>query len=117
MKYQRKILAAGRYEAVCISAEEKLSKNGKEMIEMRWEADGCEVKGYLTPAMGWIIDQIKTACGFDLDTNAESDITPKDILGKRALIDITCEMFNDQPQNKISKYLPSSLPPVEMAPF
>jgi len=111
MKYQRSnVLNAGRYLAKCKSAVEKLSKSGSDMIEMIWTVeDGgnvVEVKSFLTAKMGWIIDQLKSALGIELGTERDSDITAEVLVGKYALIDVECDQYRDQMQNKIVKYLP-----------
>lgn len=119
MKYERKMLSAGMYEAVCVAAMETYSKSGSEMIEMKWNVEGVEIKSYLTPKMGWIIDQIKSACGMVVDGNNDAEIMASDLIGKKALVEVTVDSYNNMPSNKINKYLPSMNPVTikEEAPF
>lgn len=108
MKYSRNMLSNGRYLANCIAAVEKLSQSGSEMIEMRWKIEDngsvVEVRSFLTPKMGWIIDQLKKAIGMDLGADKESNITPSDLIGAWALVDIECQEYKGQVNNSITKY-------------
>lgn len=105
----------GQYLCAIIGAEEKTSKRGSEMIELKCEAIGPNIeeeKGsifydYLvfSESSFWKIDDFRRAIGETIVEGAEVSIEADDLIGKTFEAHLISEGFNGKDSNKIGKYV------------
>jgi hypothetical protein len=103
----------GEYQIEIISAEEKLSKAGNDMIVLKCkvikngEATGAKITEHLvfTPKAFFKVDQVRAAIGETIIPDEEVDVTPDDFIGKRARVTLGVNPDDDR-WNEINAWLP-----------
>ena len=92
-KDAEQVIPAGHYEAFVQSCEEKTSKNGNEMFEVRWKVyadEGREliISDYIvSPKMIWKLKKLCRLWGLMENFEAGS-VSPEDILGNSAMVEV-----------------------------
>jgi len=111
------IMEAGDYPATIQSAEEKISSNNNNMIELVWELEnGCTILDYLvfTPKTKDKVDSFIKSIGIAPEKGAEMNIVAEALEGKRAYINVGIEPENKNEEtgavvwpakNKVAWYL------------
>lgn len=107
-------LPAGKYTATVMNSEEKTSKSGNEMIELRLEISGDDIeegKGPIvydnlvfTENSAWRIDQFRSALGEDIVEGAEVEVEPDDLLDARVSVTLSVDEYEGKKRNKVVQY-------------
>lgn len=109
----------GDYLVAVINAEEKTSKKGSEMIELKLEVIGPDVPegtgaifhDYLVfqENMAWKIDDFRRALGQtvseETDDGEDVEIEASDLEGESFEAHLIVEVFNSKNQNKVGGYI------------
>lgn len=107
------LLPPGQYDAVIMSAEDKVSTKGNEMLELQlrvFDAQGQEfgVQDFLTatPRMQWKIRHLCESAHVDYE---REDLPASEFEGRNVRIDVVVETNPKYgPQNRVADYLPRS---------
>ena len=102
----------GKYEAELLSYEEKLSKTGNEMVELKMKvygSDGSEsnIFDYLvgTKGMAWKIKAFCMAAGLPY---GQQPLPIQQAVGKLFQVKVVTESYDGKDRNKIDDYYPLS---------
>ncbi len=107
----------GQYPATIIKAEEKLSKQGNDMIALTWELNGNKLWVFdhivFLPTSAWKVDTFLKAIGHAPEKGKEVEIKADELVGCKAILELEVEpAAGTYPaKNKVAKYLaPTSAP-------
>lgn len=106
----REPLEPGRYPFEVVDAEETISKNNSEMIELKMKVPGrgnhvWDNLVFVAKAF-WKIDQFLAAIGTEIKPGAEVDVQPSKLIGKRGIFVVGVEQTtagNDR--NRVERYV------------
>jgi hypothetical protein len=101
---QHKAWPPGEYQVEIVSAEEKLSKAGNDMIVLKCkvikdgEATGAKITEHLvfTPKAFFKVDQVRAAIGEIIVPDEEVDVVAEDFIGKRARVFLEVNADDDR---------------------
>ena len=113
-KTEYELLPEGSYAVTVLSAEETVSKGGKEMVKLEVEVDnhGNRIFAYLvlTENAFWKIDQFRRSIGEEPKEGEEVEIDVSTWEGKSANAQIVVEKWSSDGKegssNKVGKWLP-----------
>jgi hypothetical protein len=107
----------GDYTVEVINAEETISKQGNEMIELKLKVlpSGAILYDNLvfTKNAFWKIDAFRAATGEKVIPDEEVDLQPDDLIGRTGRARLVIEEYNQTKRNKVTAWL---LPKVNAAP-
>lgn len=106
----------GTYDIKVVSATEKTSKAGNEMIVLECQIvlpggrKGPEVSEFLvfTDKASWKVDQVRAACGMAVVPGEEIDVEPKHFEGAKAVVEVGEKPGDKNPEqmfNTIERWL------------
>jgi len=118
------LLEDGEYDFAVNAAEDKLSKAGKEMIELKlivWDKNGKDrfIFDYLLEAMAFKLRHFCEAMGLEKEYDA-GEIKAEHCVGKSGKVLIGVQKGNAKPEggtypdkNQVKDYIKSEIKPVE----
>jgi hypothetical protein len=102
-------VAAGDYTVEILNAEESVSKQGNDMIELklRVEPAGSILFDSLvfTPNAFWKIDAFRAATGEKVVPDEEVSIECDDLIGRTGRARLVVEEYNGRKRNKVAAWL------------
>ena len=100
----------GEYIVEVTSFEEKESSNGNPGLSWKWKVVEGDYKGAtiwdntsLLPQALWRLKNLLDCLG--IDTSGEVNLVAKEILGKRALVEISIETYQGKERSRITQFL------------
>ena len=100
---------AGDYTVEVLNAEESVSKNGNDMIELklRVHPEGSVLFDSLvfTPKAFWKIDAFRAATGESVVADEEVTLEPDDLIGRTGRVRLIVEEYNERKRNKVVAWL------------
>ena len=116
-KKRSTLMPEGRYNARIVTAEEKVSNSGNDMIELEVEVYGPEGKVIIrdwllnTDRMAWKLQHFAEACKLEKKYE-RGELTADDCEGQSCAVEVTVETQkptakypNPRPQNRITDYM------------
>ena len=96
------LIPEGQYPCVVADIDEKISKKGDEYWRLKLQVQGEEVPEtgqFLWDSLFFsdnAIKRVKLVCRrFGLDVSKDMDLEPKHLLGRKALVDVIIEKYED----------------------
>jgi len=100
---------AGEYSVEITGAEETVSKNKNDMIELRLkvEPDGVVLFDHLVFAESsfWKIDAFRASVGEKVVPGEEVDIVADDLIGRTGKVRLIVEDYQGRKRNKVAAWL------------
>ena len=100
---------AGDYTVEVLNAEESVSKNGNDMIELklRVHPEGSVLFDSLvfTPKAFWKIDAFRAATGERVVPDEEVTLEPDNLIGRTGRARLIVEEYNERKRNKVVAWL------------
>ena len=105
---------AGEYTVEVLNADESVSKQGNELIELKLKIEPSGAILYdnlvFTPNAFWKIDAFRLATGEEVTPDEEVEITGDGLIGRTGRARLIVEEYNGRKRNKIAAWLPSEAP-------
>lgn len=102
---------AGDYTVEVLNAEESVSKQGNEMIELKLKAEPSGVIFFdnlvFTENAFWKIDAFRAATGEAVVPDEDVEITADDLIGRRGRARLIVDEFGGRKRNKVVAWLPA----------
>jgi hypothetical protein len=108
-------LPEGVYDYATIGAAEKVSTTGNEMIELKIELIGPDIKEDAGPIIYenlvftekafFKIDQFRASIGEAIQEGEEVSIDAEDLTGKTGKCQVIVETYKGKTRNKVAKFL------------
>ncbi len=98
----------GPYTAELTHAEETVSSNGNDMIEVRWKTNiGSTLFDNFTivPQALWVLRTMLECAGYDIP-DGEYDLNIDDLIGIECGVDVVNEEYEKKDRPKIAGYMP-----------
>lgn len=98
----------GEYELEVVDADELLSKNSHEMIELKLRTpQGSFLYDFLvfTESAFWKIDAFRAATGEKVVPDDEVEINADDLIGRTGRARLVVEEYNGQKRNKVAAWI------------
>jgi hypothetical protein len=100
---------AGDYTVEILNAEESVSKQGNEMIELKLKIEPSGVICFdnlvFTPNAFWKIDAFRAATGETVVADEEVDIDCDDLIGRTGRARLIVDDYNGRKRNKVVAWL------------
>jgi len=112
---QSRFVEPGDYTVTIIDAVEAVSKgSGAEMIKLKLEVEpqGVHLYDYLVgcEAAAWKIDAFRKSVGDDVQPDTESEINPRDLIGRQGRARLKIEEYDGRRHNKVEAWLTNKEP-------
>jgi len=100
----------GDYNVEVLNAEESVSKQGNELIELklRVEPSGaiCFDNLVFTPNAFWKIDAFRASTGETVKPDENVDVLADDLIGRKGRVRLAVDEYNGRKRNKVAAWLP-----------
>ncbi|MEI8309326.1 MAG: DUF669 domain-containing protein [Verrucomicrobiota bacterium] len=100
---------AGDYTVEILNAEESVSKQGNDMIELKLKIEPtgaiCFDNLVFTPNAFWKIDAFRASTGESVVPDEEVNIECDDLLGRTGRARLIVEEYNGRKRNKVAAWL------------
>lgn len=104
-------VSAGDYTVEILNAEESISKQGNDLIELKLKIEPsgaiCFDNLVFTPNAFWKIDAFRAATGEKVVPDEEVNIECDDLIGRTGRARLIVEEYNGRKRNKITAWLVS----------
>jgi hypothetical protein len=101
---------AGDYTVEVLNAEESVSKQGNELIELKLKVEPSGAILYdnlvFTPNAFWKIDAFRAATGESVTPDEEIEILADELIGRTGRARLSVEEYNGRKRNKVAAWLP-----------
>ena len=105
---------AGEYTVEVLNADESVSKQGNELIELKLKIEPSGAILYdnlvFTPNAFWKIDAFRLATGEEITPDEEVEITGDGLIGRIGRARLIVEEYNGRKRNKIAAWIPPETP-------
>lgn len=102
----------GDYTLEVLNAEESVSKQGNELIELKLKVEPSGAILYdnlvFTENAFWKIDAFRAATGEVITPDEEVDVIADDLIGRKGRARLMVEEYNGRKRNKVAAWLPQS---------
>lgn len=105
---------AGDYTVEILNAEESVSKQGNDLIELKLKIEPsgaiCFDNLVFTPNAFWKIDAFRAATGETVVPDEDVNIECDELIGRTGKARLVVEEYNGRKRNKVAAWLVSSTP-------
>ncbi len=100
---------AGDYTVEVLNAEETVSKQGNDLIELKLKVEPsgaiCFDNLVFTPNAFWKIDAFRASTGERVVSDEDVNIECDDLIGRQGRVRLTVEEYNGRKRNKVAAWL------------
>ncbi len=99
----------GDYIVEVLNAEESVSKQGNELIELKLKVEPSGAILYdnlvFTPNAFWKIDAFRASTGETVKPDEDVDVLADDLIGRKGRVRLAVDEYNGRKRNKVAAWL------------